>query len=137
MQGLFELANCCQVTAHRDAMFKGEEINTTEGRAVLHTALRNFSDQPKLVKGIDVMPEVRSTLEKMRIFTDAVHSGKHKGYTQKNIKNVVAIGIGGSFLGPKIMSEALKPYQSDAITVHYVANVDGSHIRGRIVVFRS
>jgi glucose-6-phosphate isomerase len=129
MQGLFELANYCQVTAHRDAMFKGEEINTTEGRAVLHTALRNFSDQPKLVKGIDVMPEVRSTLEKMRIFTDAVHSGEHKGYTQKNVKNVVAIGIGGSFLGPKIMSEALKPYQSDAITVHYVANVDGSHIR--------
>lgn len=129
MTALFELASQAQVTRQRDAMFSGEEINTTEGRAVLHTALRNFSDEPKLVDGVDVMPEVKATLAKIRVFTEAVHSGTHKGLTGKSIKHVVAIGIGGSFLGPKIMSEALKPYHSDAIKVHYVANVDGCHIR--------
>jgi glucose-6-phosphate isomerase len=94
----------------------------------LHTALRNFSGKPVLVDGQDVMPEVLATQEKMKHFVQRVHQGKHIGYTGKAIKDVVAIGIGGSFLGPKIMSEALKPYWVQGIKVHFVANVDGCHI---------
>ncbi|WP_100656630.1 glucose-6-phosphate isomerase [Alteromonas flava] len=129
LTSLFELARECNVEQQRDAMFAGETINTTEGRAVLHTALRNFSDRAILVDGLDVMPEITATLEKIRTFTDSVHSGEHKGYTGSTIKDIVAIGIGGSFLGPKIMTEALKPLQSDKVNVHFVANVDGCHIR--------
>ncbi|MBU2979454.1 glucose-6-phosphate isomerase [Alteromonas sp. C1M14] len=125
---LFALAKAQGVEAHRDAMFGGTTINTTENRAVLHTALRNFSGKPVMVDGKDVMPEVMATLEKMEAFTQTIHSGEHKGYTGKPIKHVVAIGIGGSFLGPKIMTEALKPYTHDAVKVHFVANVDGCHI---------
>ncbi len=125
---LFTLAKAQGVDAHRQAMFSGEAINSTEGRAVLHTALRNFSGKPVMVDGEDVMPEVLATLDKIEAFTASVHSGEHKGYTGKAIKQIVAIGIGGSFLGPKIMTEALKPYTSDAVKVHFVANVDGCHI---------
>ncbi|MFC3092658.1 glucose-6-phosphate isomerase [Alteromonas sediminis] len=128
MQGLFDLAKACKVEETRDAMFAGEIINNTEGRAVLHTALRNKSDKPVYVDGKDVMPEVRATLDKMAAFVNDIHSGRHLGYTGKPIKHVVSIGIGGSFLGPKIMTEALKPYQTDTINVHFVANVDGCHI---------
>ncbi|QJR80066.1 glucose-6-phosphate isomerase [Alteromonas pelagimontana] len=128
MQALFDLAKAQNVEGQRDAMFNGEQINSTEGRAVLHTALRNFSGQPVMVDGKDVMPEVLSTLDKIRDFTQAIHSGSHTGYTGKPVKHVVAIGIGGSFLGPKIMTEALKPYKYDGIKVHFVANVDGCHI---------
>lgn len=128
MDALFALAEKQGVKAHCDAMFNGDIINNTEGRAVLHTALRNFSGQPVMVDGEDVMPEVHATLEKIKAFTHAIHSGEHKGYTGKAIKHVVAIGIGGSFLGPKIMTEALKPQTSDAVKVHFVANVDGCHI---------
>lgn len=128
MQGLMALANAQGLEKLRDNMFSGKQINQTEGRAVLHTALRNLSDKPVYVDNEDVMPEIRQTLEKMRTFTESVHSGEHTGYTGKAIKHVVAIGIGGSFLGPKIMTEALKPYQHDAVDVHFVANVDGCHI---------
>lgn len=128
LKGLFDLAEAQDVAGQRDKMFNGSPINATEGRAVLHTALRNRSDEAVLVDGEDVMPEVRATLDKMRQFTDAVHSGAHTGYTGKPIRHVVAIGIGGSFLGPKIMTEALRPYRNQALKVHFVANVDGSHI---------
>ncbi|MCW8091773.1 glucose-6-phosphate isomerase [Alteromonas sp. ASW11-130] len=128
MQTLFSLADAQGLEEQRKSMFAGEAINTTEGRAVLHTALRNFSDTPILVNGKDVMPEVKATLEKVESFTQSVHSGAHTGYTGKAIKHVVSIGIGGSFLGPKIMTEALKPYRHNGIHVHFVANVDGCHI---------
>lgn len=128
LDALFTLAHEQGVTTHRDAMFNGETINNTEGRAVLHTALRNFSGRPVTVNGEDVMPEVHATLEKINTFTHSVHSGEHKGLTGKAIKHVVAIGIGGSFLGPKIMTEALKPYTHNAVQVHFVANVDACHI---------
>ena len=128
LTALLELARACNVEGRRDAMFGGDNINATEGRAVLHTALRNFSDNQIIVDGKDVMPEVRATLDKIETFTAAIHNGEHKGYTGKPIKHIVAIGIGGSFLGPKIMTEALKPYTADAVKVHFVANVDGCHI---------
>lgn len=129
LAGLFELASSQKVFEKRDAMFAGEIINHTEQRAVLHTALRNFSGEPVLVDGQDVMPEVLATQDKIRDFVQTIHSGTHKGYTGKAIKHIVSIGIGGSFLGPKIMSEALKPYWFDGVKVHYVANVDGCHIQ--------
>lgn len=128
MTALFNLAEAQGVSAHKAAMFGGEKINNTEDRAVLHTALRNFSGEPVLVDGEDVMPEVLATQEKIKAFTASIHSGEHKGYTGKAIKHIVAIGIGGSFLGPKIMTEALKPYRQEAVKVHFVANVDGCHI---------
>ncbi|MDF2179507.1 glucose-6-phosphate isomerase [Aliiglaciecola sp. CAU 1673] len=129
MDALFSLADERQLAAKRDAMFAGEVINHTEGRAVLHTALRNFSGQARHVDGQDVMPQVLATQAKMKAFTQAIHNGEHKGYTGKVIRHVVSIGIGGSFLGPKIMSEALKPFWQDKVKVHFVANVDGSHIQ--------
>ena len=128
MDTLAALADAQGVETQRQAMFSGDHINSTEDRAVLHTALRNFSGEPVYVDGENVMPEVLATLDKMEAFTKAIHSGEHKGYTGKAIKHIVAIGIGGSFLGPKIMTEALKPYTSDAVKVHFVANVDGCHI---------
>jgi glucose-6-phosphate isomerase len=129
MQALFALADETQVASKRDAMFAGKIINHTEKRAVLHTALRNFSGKSVLVDDKDVMPEVLATQEKIKQFTASIHSGEHKGYTGKPIKQIVALGIGGSFLGPKIMSEALKPYWFAGVKVHYVANVDGCHIQ--------
>ena len=128
LEGLTALARETQVEAKRDAMFEGDIINTTEQRAVLHTALRNFSGQSVMVDGKDVMPEVLATQQKMKDLVERIHSGEHKGLTGKAITDVVAIGIGGSFLGPKIMSEALKPYWKKGIRVHFVANVDGCHI---------
>ncbi|GAA0855705.1 glucose-6-phosphate isomerase [Aliiglaciecola litoralis] len=129
LQGLLNLAHRQQVPQKRDAMFAGEIINHTEQRAVLHTALRNFSGEPVMVDGVDVMPDVLATQDKIKDFVQQIHSGQHKGYTGKAIKHIVSIGIGGSFLGPKIMSEALKPYWKDGISVHYVANVDACHIQ--------
>jgi len=128
MQALFSLAEQQELSKKRDAMFAGEIINYTEKRAVLHTALRNFSGEPVLVDGKDVMPEVLATQEKIKQFTQDLHQGKHLGYTGKPITQVVSLGIGGSFLGPKIMTEALKPYLHQGIKVHFVANVDGCHI---------
>lgn len=129
LKALFSLAQARQVSAKRDAMFAGDIINHTEGRAVLHTALRNFSGSPVMVDGQDVMPEVLATQDKIQRFVKQIHSGEHKGYTGKAIKHIVSIGIGGSFLGPKIMFEALKPYWHQGIKLHFVANVDGCHIQ--------
>jgi glucose-6-phosphate isomerase len=125
---LVDLARQTGVEAHRERMFRGEAINTTEGRAVLHTALRNRSDEPVRVEGEDVMPAVRDALEHMRRFCLAVHSGEHRGYTGERITDVVNIGIGGSDLGPVMVTEALRPYWQEGVRVHCVSNVDGSHI---------
>ncbi len=129
LKALFVLADESQVSQKRDAMFKGDIINHTEKRAVLHTALRNFSGEPVYVDGQDVMPEVLACQDKIKNFVASIHSGERKGYTGKALKQIVSIGIGGSFLGPKIMSEALKPYWFDGVKVHFVANVDGCHIQ--------
>ncbi len=129
MQALQALATECQVNEKSQAMFAGGIINHTEKRAVLHTALRNFSGKPVLVDDKDVMPEVLACQQKIQDFVASVHSGERKGYTGKPLKQIIAIGIGGSFLGPKIMSEALKPYWFEGVKVHYVANVDGCHIQ--------
>jgi glucose-6-phosphate isomerase len=128
MKLLFDLARQASVLDWRDRMFAGEKINRTEDRAVLHVALRNRSNRPTLVDGTDVMPEVRAVLAKMRAFTDSVRSGAWKGYTGKRITDVVNIGIGGSDLGPVMASLALKPYWHPEMRVHFVSNVDGTHL---------
>ena len=125
---LFELANFAGLKDKTNAMFAGEKINTTEHRAVLHTALRNKSNKPIYVDGKDVMPDIKAVLEKMRIFCAAVRSGEWKGYTGKAITDVVNIGIGGSGLGPKMVSMALTPYSSSGLKVHYVSNIDQTNI---------
>ena len=109
-------------------MFTGKKINTTEKRSVLHIALRNRSNTPIFSDGKDVMPEINVVLDKMKSFCDKVRSGTWKGYTGKSITDIVNIGIGGSDLGPVMVTEALKPYGSDALKVHFVSNVDGTHI---------
>ncbi|ENC98091.1 glucose-6-phosphate isomerase [Escherichia coli] len=109
------------------SMFSGEKINRTENRAVLHVALRNRSNTPILVDGKDVMPEVNAVLEKMKTFSEAIISGEWKGYTGKAITDVVNIGIGGSDLGPYMVTEALRPYKNH-LNMHFVSNVDGTHI---------
>lgn len=128
LDSLFDLAKERGLVDKISAMFTGEKINATENRAVLHTALRNFSGKPVLVDGKNVMPEVMATLQKVKAFTESIHSGTHTGYTGKTIKKIVSIGIGGSFLGPKIVTEALKPYRVKSLDVVFVANVDGCHI---------
>jgi len=125
---LLQLANDCQVKQATEAMFNGELINETENRAVLHTALRNFSKTPVYTEGTDVMPLVKKVLRKMKTFSEAVHSGEHRGYTGKRIKYIVNIGIGGSDLGPYMVTEALKPYWVEDIQTYFVSNVDGTHI---------
>jgi len=127
MDLLFALAKECDVEGGRDAMFSGEKINTTEDRAVLHVALRNRSNKPIMVDGKDVMPEVNDVLAKMRVFTESVRTGGWKGFTGKAITDVVNIGIGGSDLGPLMVTEALKPY-AGSITPHFCSNIDGTHI---------
>jgi glucose-6-phosphate isomerase len=125
---LLQLASDCQLPTAIKAMFNGDIINGTEKRSVLHTALRNFSDSPVYTEGNDVMPEVKKVLRKMRNFCNAVHSGRFRGYTGKRIKYIVNIGIGGSDLGPLMVTEALKPYWIEDIQTYYVSNVDGTHI---------
>lgn len=125
---LLELANDCKLKDAMEAMFTGEKINGTENRAVLHTALRNFSGQPVLTDGADVMPAIRNVQEQMKTFCAAVHSGEWKGYTGKKIRYIVNIGIGGSDLGPVMVTEALRPYWVDGIETWFVSNVDGTHI---------
>lgn len=124
---LFDLAKSRKVTLARDAMFRGDKINFTEGRAVLHVALRNRSNTPILLDGKDVMPGVNSVLKHMREFSDAVRNHEWKGYSGKSITDVVNIGIGGSDLGPLMVTEALRPYQSGP-NVHFVSNIDGTHL---------
>jgi len=122
------LAKDRDVAGWAKKMFSGEKINITEGRAVLHIALRNRSNTPILVDGKDVMPEVNAVLEHMKTFSNAVRSGEWKGYTGKKITDFVNIGIGGSDLGPVMVTEALKPYSDRALRAHFVSNVDGTHI---------
>ena len=125
---LIELAKECELGVAIEAMFRGEKINHTEKRAVLHTALRNRSNNPVSVDGENVMPEVNRVLDKMKSFSDRVHSGDWKGYSGKKIEYIVNIGIGGSDLGPVMVTEALKPYQVAGIETFFVSNVDGTHI---------
>ncbi len=128
LQLLLALARECQLKEAMEAMFNGEKINQAEGREVLHTALRNFSGKPVNASGKDVMPEVKAVLEQMKNFCARVHKGEWKGFTGKKIKYIVNIGIGGSDLGPYMVTEALKPYATMGIRPFFVSNVDGTHI---------
>ncbi|XP_074067607.1 glucose-6-phosphate isomerase [Macrotis lagotis] len=128
MKMLLELAKSRGVEDAREQMFKGKKINFTEDRAVLHVALRNRSNTPMLVDGKDVVPEVNKVLEKMKAFCQRVRGGDWKGYTGKTITDVINIGIGGSDLGPLMVTEALKPYSKGGPRVWFVSNIDGTHI---------
>jgi len=125
---LVELAAQAEVPQFIERMFRGERINLTERRPVLHVALRNRSNRPIEVDGEDVMPLVNQVLDKMRRFTEDVRSGAWKGYTGEAITDIVNIGIGGSDLGPVMVSEALQPYWKDGLRVHFVSNIDGTHL---------
>ncbi|KAG1472697.1 hypothetical protein G6F56_001383 [Rhizopus delemar] len=125
---LVDLAKEAKVEEMRSKMFNGERINFTEDRAVLHVALRNLSSKPIYDNGADVMPEVREVLAHMKQFSDSVRSGEWKGYTGKTITDIVNIGIGGSDLGPVMVTEALKPYAKEGLNAHFVSNIDGTHI---------
>ncbi len=125
---LLELARQQAVEDWRDRMFAGDKLNGTEGRAVLHVALRNRANRPILVDGVDVMPLVNGVLAKMRAFTVALHDGTWRGHTGKTITDVVNIGIGGSDLGPVMVTEALRPYWRAGMQAHFVSNVDGTHM---------
>jgi len=128
MQSLFELARAAGVEARRDAMWAGEHINVTENRAVLHMALRYRGEKPVMTDGADVIPEVREVLERMKGFSDAVGDGGFRGATGKPFSDVVNIGIGGSDLGPAMVTRALSPYARANIRAHFVSNVDGAHL---------
>jgi len=128
MSLLIRLADECGVRDWTSKMFAGEAINETEGRAVLHTALRNRSERPVIVDGSDVMPEVRSVLHHMRRFSEAVRHGSWLGHTGRPMTDIVNIGIGGSDLGPVMVTEALRPYWKEGLQVHFVSNVDGTHL---------
>ncbi|OLR45437.1 glucose-6-phosphate isomerase [Helicobacter pylori] len=125
---LFELANDCSLKEKIEAMFKGEKINTTEKRAVLHTALRSLNDTEILLDNMEVLKSVRSVLKRMRAFSDSVRSGKRLGYTHQVITDIVNIGIGGSDLGALMVCTALKRYGHPRLKMHFVSNVDGTQI---------
>ena len=125
---LLELAQECRVDEAIREMFSGEKINHTENRAVLHTALRNFSGEPVYVDGNDVMPEIMQELEHMKFFSQKIHSGEWRGYTGKPIRNIVNIGIGGSDLGPVMVTEALKHYWIDGMQAYFVSNIDATQL---------
>ncbi|MBC7827318.1 MAG: glucose-6-phosphate isomerase [Chitinophagaceae bacterium] len=125
---LINLAQECKIKEAIEAMFSGEKINATENRAVLHTALRNFSGNPVHYEGKDIMPDIKKVLQKMKDFCNRIHSGEWKGYTGKKIRYIVNIGIGGSDLGPYMVTESLKPYWLPGIQTYFVSNVDGTHI---------
>ena len=124
---LLDLANNCELRSAMDAMFSGEKINATEGRAALHTALRNKSGEPVYVDGKDIMPDIQRVLQQMKSFSEKAISGKWKGFTGKAITDVINIGIGGSDLGPVMVTEALVPYKNH-LNVHFVSNVDATHL---------
>ncbi|MCU7856794.1 MAG: glucose-6-phosphate isomerase, partial [Candidatus Thiodiazotropha sp. (ex Lucinoma borealis)] len=128
MNLLLALAQAADVDGWRRRMFTGERLNITENRAVLHVALRNRGNHPIWFDGEDVMPGVNAVLQKIEAFTNSVRSGEWKGYTGKTITDVVNIGIGGSNLGPLMVCEALKHYQKPELRVHFVSNVDATHI---------
>jgi glucose-6-phosphate isomerase len=125
---LISLAKETDLQSAIASMYAGQTINGTENRAVLHTALRNRSGEPVYVDGKNVMPDVNEVLDKMKVFADKVSKGNWKGYTGKAITSLVNIGIGGSDLGPVMVTEALKPYQNPHLEVFFVSNVDGTHI---------
>ena len=127
MELLRDLATQSDLQNEKERMFRGEKINATEERAVLHVALRKASNSPLQVDGEDVMPKVNGALNKMEAFTEKVRSGRWKGHSDKSIKHIVNIGIGGSDLGPVMVTEALKPY-GDGPQVHFISNVDGTHV---------
>lgn len=128
MHLLLSLAEECRLDEAISAMFSGDNINETENRAVLHTALRNVSGKPVYADGKDVMPLVQGVLQQMKQFCQRVHSGEWVGYTGKKIRYIINIGIGGSDLGPFMVTEALKPYWKEGIQPYFVSNVDGTHI---------
>lgn len=128
LQLLLQLAEECGLKEAIEAMFTGEKINATENRAVLHTALRNFSGKPLILDGEDIMPGIQKVQAQMRDFCKRLHSGEWKGFSGKKIKYIVNIGIGGSDLGPVMVTEALKPYWVEGIQPYFVSNVDGTHI---------
>ena len=111
-----------------DSMFRGEVMNRSEKRPVLHTALRNFSDRQIMVDGTDVMPEIRHTMQRMEEFCWKIRRNQWRGFNNQPFTDVVSIGIGGSFLGPKLASSSLKPYWDSGLSIHYLANIDGTHI---------
>jgi len=125
---LFQLARDADIESWRERMFNGEKINFTENRAVLHTALRNRANTPVYMDGKDVMPEVNRVLAQMRHFSEQIRSGSWKGYTGKPITDIVNIGIGGSDLGPVMVCTALKPYAQAGLNIHFVSNIDGTHL---------
>ncbi|AFI85349.1 glucose-6-phosphate isomerase [Methylophaga nitratireducenticrescens] len=125
---LIALADAVNIQEWIERMFSGDQINHTEGRAVLHTALRNRSNTPVMVDGQDVMPQVNAVLDKMAAFCEQVHSGKWLGFSNKKITDIVNIGIGGSDLGPAMICDALEPYGIDGIQAHFVSNVDGTDL---------
>jgi len=129
---LVKLAEQANVKAWVERMFSGERINITENRAVLHVALRNRKNSPILVDGENVMPKINAVLAKMRDFTESVRNGTWKGYTGKEIRHIVNIGIGGSDLGPVMVTEALRPYWKEGLSVHFVSNVDGTDIAEKL-----
>jgi glucose-6-phosphate isomerase len=121
------LAEECQLKDSIAKMFSGDKINETEGRAVLHTALRDFSDREILVDGENIKPQIKKVLDHMKSFSEKIISGEHKGFSGKEITDVVNIGIGGSDLGPVMVCSALKHFKT-RLDVHFVSNVDGNHI---------
>jgi glucose-6-phosphate isomerase len=123
---LIQLANERGMAARRDAMFRGEKINITEKRAVLHVALRAPRGTQIKVDGVDVVPEVHTVLDKMAAFSKRVRSGEWKGHTGKAIKNVINVGIGGSYLGPEMAYDALRTFTDRSVKFRFVANVDGA-----------
>ncbi len=125
---LISLADDCQLKEAISQAFSGEHINETENRAVLHSALRKNSSEPVIVDGEDITPKVNAVIQKVEVFSNKITSGEWKGFTGQRITDIVNIGIGGSDLGPVMVTEALKPYWKPGINVHYVSNVDGSHI---------
>jgi glucose-6-phosphate isomerase len=127
LEVLCNLANECKLKTAIKAMFSGERINETEGRAVLHTALRDFSDKEIFVEGENIKPKIKKVLAQMKSFSQRVIEGTHTGFTGKAITDVVNIGIGGSDLGPAMVCEALKYYKT-RLSVHFVSNVDGNHL---------
>jgi len=125
---LFSLARDMELDKWIKAMFDGQKINSTEKRAVLHVALRNRSNRPIMVDGVDVMPGVNKVLKKIRGFCDSVRQGQWRGYTGQKITDIVNIGIGGSDLGPNMVTKALRPYWKEGLRVHFVSNIDGTHV---------
>jgi glucose-6-phosphate isomerase len=129
LQLLMQLAEQCQLPASIEALFNGEKVNASEGRAALHTALRSPIGRTLKLNGVDLIPEVHRVLHQMTELVGRIHSGLWRGYSDKPITDVVNIGIGGSFLGPQLVSEALRPFTQRGVRCHYLANIDGSEFR--------